>query len=151
MIFSNSKNSPAIFSRHLLGSLSLISRFSVLNAGRFSQFCMSHESVLHNETLQTRRGLNCYVHGQELSNGWDFCTVAWFGAFLYSVNYVLNKRWLASSQVGGICGTTRQEVESGKWEQEYSGKKEALPIILPRPPKRQDVTCPAEKGTESCG
>ena len=33
---------------------------------------------------------------------------------LYSVNYILNKRWLVSSQAGSIDGTTTQEVEVGQ-------------------------------------
>ena len=70
---------------------------------------------------------------------------------LYPVNYILNKRLLANSQAGSIGGKTRQEVEVGQWEQKYSEKKEALPPVLPRPPKKQDVTYPAEKGTEPCG
>ena len=70
---------------------------------------------------------------------------------LYSVNHVLNKRWLASSQAGNIGGTTIQEVEARQWEQEHSGKKEALSTVLSQSPKKQDVTCPTEKGIESCG
>ena len=48
----------------------------------------------------------------------------WCRTILYSVNYVLNKCCLASSQAGNIGWTTRQEVEAGQGEQEYSGKKE---------------------------
>ena len=65
---------------------------------------------------------------------------------LYSVNYILNKCWLASSQAGIIGGTTRQEVEVGQWEQKYSGKKEAhSSAVLSQPLKEQDVTAPLNK------
>ena len=64
---------------------------------------------------------------------------------LYSVNYILNKRWLASSQAGSIGGTTRQELEAGQWEQENSGKKEVLSAVVNLPQKMQDVTAPLNK------
>ena len=44
---------------------------------------------------------------------------------LYSVNYILNKYWLASSQAGSVGRATRQEVEVGQGEQENLGKNEA--------------------------
>ena len=56
--------------------------------------------------------------------------VEWCGTILYSVNYVLNKCWLASSQAGSIGGTTRQEVEAGQWEQENSGKDKAHSSLI---------------------
>ena len=60
---------------------------------------------------------------------------------LYSVNYILNKCWLASSQAESIDRTTRQGVEAGQWEQENSGKKEAHSSgVLTLPQKKQDVT-----------
>ena len=65
---------------------------------------------------------------------------------LYSVNYVLNKCWLASSQAGSIGGTTGQEAEVGQWEQENSGEKEAhSSAVLTPPQKKQDVTGPLNK------
>ena len=54
-------------------------------------------------------------------------------------------------QAGSIGGKARQEVGVEQREQEYSGKQETPFSLLCRPPKRQDVTCPAEKGTEPCG
>ena len=45
-----------------------------------------------------------------------------------SVNYILNKCWLAHSQAGSIGGTTRQEVEAGQWEQDNFGKKKSIPL-----------------------
>ena len=66
---------------------------------------------------------------------WDNC--------LYSVNYILNKRWLASSQAGSIGGTTRQEVEAGQGEQENSGKEEAL--SSQSCPDTEDVISPPKK------
>ena len=69
----------------------------------------------------------------------------WCGTILYFINYVLNKHWLTSSQAGSIGKTTRQEVEEGQWEQEYSVKKEGLSQVLsfhgrskmwPAPPKK---------------
>ena len=55
---------------------------------------------------------------------------------VYSANYILNKRWLASSQAGSIGGTTRQEVEVGQWEQENSGKRKAWPAVVTQPQKK---------------
>ena len=50
-------------------------------------------------------------------------------------------------QAGSIGGKARQEVgvEQRGWE--YSGSR-APSAFLHRPPKRQHVTCPTEKGTE---
>ena len=62
-----------------------------------------------------------------------FSNLVWDNG-LYSVNYILNKRWLASSQAGSIGKTTSQRVEVGQWEQEYSG----LAVWL-QPHKLQDV------------
>ena len=67
---------------------------------------------------------------------WDNC--------LCSVNYVLNKCWLASSQAGRICGPIRLEVEVGQWEQNY-GKKEALSAVLSRHRKRKMWPAPLKK------
>ena len=54
-----------------------------------------------------------------------------------------------SGQAGSIGRKARQEVEVEQRDWEYSRK---LPLpLLRRPPKRQDVICPAEKGTEPCG
>ena len=65
---------------------------------------------------------------------------------LYSVNYILNKRWSISSQAGSIGGTTRQEVEVGQREQENSGKKEAhSSAVLTQLQKKQDVTASLKK------
>ena len=50
-------------------------------------------------------------------------------------------------QGGSIGGKARQEVEVEQRDWEYSGKQEAPSTFLRRPPKRQDVSCPAEKGT----
>ena len=54
-------------------------------------------------------------------------------------------------QAGSIGGSTRQEVEVGQWEQEYSGKQEtpsAIPAQI-----TEEATCEltAEKGTKSYG
>ena len=54
-------------------------------------------------------------------------------------------------QAGSIGGKARQEVEVEQRDWEYSGKQEAPSAVLPRPPERKDVSCPAEKGTEPCG
>ena len=57
----------------------------------------------------------------------------WCRTILSSVNYVLNKRWFASSPTRSIGGTTREEVEVGQWKQENSGKEEAYSSpVLPR-------------------
>ena len=64
---------------------------------------------------------------------------------LYSVSYILNKCWLASSQAGSIGGTTRQEEEVGQGEQEYSGKKEAFSAVVSPSQKKQDVTASLKK------
>ena len=53
-------------------------------------------------------------------------------------------------QAGSIGRSTRQKVEAGRRDWEYSGKQEAPSAVLPRPPERKDVSCPAGKGTESC-
>ena len=59
---------------------------------------------------------------------------------------------MASSQAGSIGWTTRQEVEVGVREPKNSGKEEAHSfIVVSLPQKKQDVTCPAEKGTEPFG
>ena len=52
------------------------------------------------------------------------------------------------SQAGSIGGSTRQEVEAGQWEQEYSGKQEA-PSAIPAQ-ITDEATCEltAEKGTK---
>ena len=52
-------------------------------------------------------------------------------------------------QAGSIGRKARQEVEVEQrdWE---SSRKLPLPV-LPRPPEKKDVSCPAEKGTELCG
>ena len=54
-------------------------------------------------------------------------------------------------QAGSIGGKARQEVEVEQRDWEYSGKQEAPSPVLPRPPERKDVSCPAGKGTEPCG
>ena len=54
-------------------------------------------------------------------------------------------------QAGSIGGKARQEVEVEQRDWEYSGKQEAPSAVLPRPSKRQHVSCHAEKGTEPCG
>ena len=65
---------------------------------------------------------------------------------LYSVNQRFNKTLIG--QAGSIGRKARQEVEVEQRDWEYSRK---LPLpLLRRPPKRQHVTCPAEKGTEPC-
>ena len=52
-------------------------------------------------------------------------------------------------QAGSIGRKARQEVEVEQRDWEYSRK---LPLpVLPRPPERKDVSCPAKKGTEPCG
>ena len=53
-------------------------------------------------------------------------------------------------QAGSIGGKGRQEAEVEQRDWEYSGKQEAPSTLLRRPPKRQHVTCPAEKGMEPC-
>ena len=63
----------------------------------------------------------------------------WWDNGLYSVNYILNKRWLSSSQEGNIGGTTRLEVEAGQWEQENSGKKKVL--VCSRDPATEEARC----------
>ena len=57
---------------------------------------------------------------------------------LYSVNYILNKWLLASSQAGSIGGITRQKVEAGRQEQEYSGKRILLSAV---PPATEEARC----------
>ena len=54
-------------------------------------------------------------------------------------------------QAGSIDGSTRQEVEVGRWEQEYSGKQEA-PFAIPAQ-TTDEATCEltAEKGTKPYG
>ena len=54
-------------------------------------------------------------------------------------------------QAGSIGGSTRQEVEMGRWEQEYSGKQDA-PSAIPAQ-TTEDTTCEltAEKGTKPYG
>ena len=54
-------------------------------------------------------------------------------------------------QAGIIDRKARQEVEVEQRDWEYSGKQEAPLAVLPRPPERKDVSCPAGKGTEPCG
>ena len=65
---------------------------------------------------------------------------------MYSVNHILIKHWLA-----------RQEVEAGQPDRKQRRGNEKrrrldrrkLPLpFLPRPPKRQHVSCHTEKGTE---
>ena len=51
-------------------------------------------------------------------------------------------------QAGSIGRKARQEVEVEQRYWEYSRK---LPLpVLPRPPERKDVSCPAGKSTEPC-
>ena len=51
-------------------------------------------------------------------------------------------------QAGSIGRKARQEVEVEQRDLKYSRK---LPLpVLPRPPERKDVSCPAGKGTASC-
>ena len=65
---------------------------------------------------------------------------------LFSVNYILNKRWLTSSQVGSIGRSTRQEVEEDQGEQENAGKREAhSSAVLAQPQKKQDVIASLNK------
>ena len=52
-------------------------------------------------------------------------------------------------QAGSIGGKARQEVGVEQRDWEYSGSR-APSALLDRPPKRQHVTCPAEKGIEPC-
>ena len=64
---------------------------------------------------------------------------------LYSVDYILNKHWLASSNADSIGRTTRQEVEVCKGEQENSGKKEAHSSAVVSKPQKQDVIASKKK------
>ena len=63
----------------------------------------------------------------------------------YSVNYILNKLWLASSQAGNMRGTTGQEVEAGQQKQENSGKRKDWSAVLTQPYIKQDVTTSPKK------
>ena len=51
-------------------------------------------------------------------------------------------------QAGSIDRSTRQEFGVGQQEQEKARKQEAPSAFLPRSLKKQDVSCPARKGTE---
>ena len=64
---------------------------------------------------------------------------------LYSVNYILNKCWLASSQAGSVGRITRQEVKVDQQEQESSGKRKAWFTIVTLSQKKQDVTAMQKK------
>ena len=52
---------------------------------------------------------------------------------------------MVSSQAGSIGRTTRQELEAGQGEKEYSRKKEAFSAVVSPPQKKQDVTASLKK------
>ena len=54
-------------------------------------------------------------------------------------------------QAGSIGGPTRQEVEAGRWEQEYSGKQEARSAIPAQITEEATCELTAEKGTKTYG
>ena len=54
-------------------------------------------------------------------------------------------------QAGSIGGKTRQDVEMEQREKGKARKEEAHSSIPVQTTKKQDITCPAVKGTEPCG
>ena len=54
-------------------------------------------------------------------------------------------------QAGSMGGKTKQEVGVEQREREYSGKQGAPFTIPAQTTEKQDITCPAGKGTEPHG